>query len=324
MISLKRLSRIGILPILLWTSSCVEDSGTGIPPAGTGNPPVVMSGATGYFRITLTEKTEISQGLPTVQGRVYDGPMPSSLAWLETARSGACALYEPRAPFCSPSCGSGALCVSDGVCKAYPKSVGVGKVTVSGAKTTAGAASFAMDPVLNAYQPPAGVNLEYVPFAEGDPVTVSAAGDAGQAAFSLSAKAIARLAVLNDSIVMADGQPIPLRWTPPAKDVGSTISVAVDISHHGGTRGKIECETADNGALDIDASLLDALKALGVSGWPQMEITRKTAGASDLISVDLEIESPITKLLSIPGLISCSGDGDCPEGKTCQLDLQCK
>ena len=88
MTSLTRLARIGILPVLLWTSSCVDDSGTGIPPAGTGNPLVDTSDATGYFRITLTEKTEISQGLPTVQGRVYDGPMPSSLAWLETARSG--------------------------------------------------------------------------------------------------------------------------------------------------------------------------------------------------------------------------------------------
>ena len=314
---LTRLSLIGILPVMLWTSSCMNEPEVKNAPAGSSN-------ASGYFRISLIEKSEISQGLPTVQGKVYTGPLPSATSWLEKAKSGACTLYEPKAPFCDPSCGSSALCVSDGVCKAYPKSVGVGKVTVSGVKTKAGATTFTMDPILNGYQPPAGTNLEYIPFAEGDPVSLSAAGDTGLGAFSLSAKAIARLVVQNDSIVLADGKPILLRWTPPGKDVGSIIAVTVDISHHGGAKGKIECQTADNGSLDIAASLVDALKALGVSGFPSIEITRKTVSANDKVQVNFEIESLITKPLSIPGLISCAGEGDCPEGKTCQQDLQCK
>jgi hypothetical protein len=289
-----------------------------------GNPPAGESNTSGYFRIVLTEKTTLSQGLPTVQGKVYAGPLPEAITWVEKARSGACTLYEPKAPYCDPGCGSGAQCVSDGVCKEYPKSIGVGKVTVNGVKTQAGSTTFAMDPILNGYQPPAGTNLEYLPFAEGDPVTVSAAGDTGLGAFSVAAKAIARLSVLNDSIVLADGLPIQLRWTPPGKDVGSAVSVSIDISHHGGTKGKIECETADNGSLDIAASLVDALKALGVSGWPQIQITRKTVGVNDKVHVDLEIASPIAKPLSIPGLVSCTGDEDCPEGKTCQQDMQCK
>jgi hypothetical protein len=310
--------RIGILPVLFWAVSCMNDS------IGESKPPDVESKGSGQFRIILTEKTVISQGLPTVQGKVYDGPMPSSILWQEAVKSGACALYKPKAPFCDPGCGSNALCVSDGVCKAFPKSIGVGKVTVTGAKTLAGATTFAMDPILNGYQPPAGTNLEYVPFAEGDPVSVSAAGDTGLGAFSVNGKAIARLVLLNDSIVLEDGKPIQLRWTPPGKDVGSTVAVMVDISHHGGSKGKIECEAADNGSLDISASLVDALKALGISGWPAIEVTRRTVGTNTRVGVNLEIESPISRTLGIPGLISCTGDEECPGGKTCQPDLQCK
>lgn len=313
-----RPSHFGMVPILFLAVSCMNDS------TGGSQPPDVEFKGSGYFRILLTEKTIISQGLPTVQGKVYDGSMPSSILWHEAGTSGACTLYKPEAPFCDPGCGSNALCVSNGVCKPFPQSIGVGRVTVTGVKTQAGATTFAMDPILNGYQPPAGTNLEYLPFAEGDLVTVSAAGDTGLGAFGVNGKAIARLVLLNDSIVLEDGKPVQLRWTPPGKDVGSTIAVKVDISHHGGSKGTIECETADNGSLDISASLVDALKALGISGWPTIDISRRTVGTNTQVGVNLEIESPISRSLSIPGLISCTGDEHCPDGKTCQPDLQCK
>lgn len=319
MASRVRISHIGILPVLFWAVSCMNDS-TG----GSNKPPAAEFKGSGYFRVILTEKTAVDRGLPTVQGKIYDGPMPSSILWHETAKSGVCALYKPEAPFCDPGCGSKATCVSDGVCQAFPKLIGVGKVTVTGMKTQAGLTTFVMDPILNGYQPPAGTNLEYLPFAEGDPVSASAAGDTGMGAFSVSGKAISRLVLLNDSIVLEDGKPVQLRWTPPGKDVGSTVAVKVDISHHGGSKGKIECETADNGSLDISASLIDALKALGMSGWPVIEVTRRTVAANTQVGVNLEIESPIALPLSIPGLISCTGDENCPDGKTCQEDLQCR
>ena len=313
-----RISRIGILSALLWSISCVNETTDGNPP------PETEYKGSGAFRILLTEKTAFSQGQPTVQGKVYDGDLPSSVLWQEAATSGACTLLIPQVPFCDPGCGSNAACVSDNVCKAFPKSVGVGKVTVTGMKTTAGATTFDMNPVLNGYQPPAGTSLEYIPFAEGDPVSISAAGDTAFGAFSVNVKAIARLDLQNDSIVLEDGKPIHILWAPAGKDVGSRVEVYVDISHHGGSKGKIECETADNGSLDIDASLVDALKALGMSGWPTIEVTRRTTGTNAQAHVDLEIESTIARSLVIPGLISCTEDNDCPDGKTCQVDLQCK
>jgi hypothetical protein len=312
-----RISRIGLLSALLWAVSCMDDSNNGV------NPPAGASDATGYFRIRLKEKIGTDQGVPTFEGKVYAGPQPSAVSWQEIGKSGACTLFKPKAVFCDPGCGSNALCVSDGVCKSFSKLISVGKITLTGAKTTDGATTITMDPILNGYQP-VGTQLDFIPFTEGDPVSVSAAGDSALGKFSVSAKAISRLALLNDSIVLADGKPVQLRWTPPGKDVGSTIFVDVDISHHGGAKGKIECETADNGSLDIAASLVDALKALGVSGFPDIEVTRKSVGTHPQAHINLEIESSVARFVSIPGLISCTGDEECPTGKTCQQDLQCK
>lgn len=313
-----RVSHLGILPVLFWAVSCMNDSTEGT------KPPVGEFKGSGYFRITLAEKTEISQGLPSVKGKVYDGAMPSSIIWRETAKSGACTLYEPEVPFCSPRCGSDALCVSNGVCEALPNLISAGKVTVTGVKTLAGATAFTMDPVLNGYQPPAGTSMEYIPFAEGNPVSVSAAGDTGVGAFVLNGKAIARLVLLTDSIALEDGKPVQLHWTPPGQDVGTTIEVIMDLSHHGGSKGKIECETADNGSLEVSASLVDALKALGVTGWPTIEVSRRSVATNTQVGINLEMESPISLPLSIPGLISCTEDGDCPDGKTCQILMRCE
>jgi hypothetical protein len=318
MASLARASRVGLLPALLWAVSCMNDSD------GGDKPPAVESNTSGYFRIHLNEKTEYSQGLPTVEGRVYAGVSPSAILWVEKARSGGCALYEPKAPFCDPGCGTQGLCVEDGVCQAFARPIVVGKVTLTGARTKAGQASFEMEPTSNVYQVPAGTNLEYLPFAEGDEVKISAAGDTALGSFSIAGKAISRLVVLSDTIALADGQPLRLRWAPPAKDAGSTVLVDVDISHHGGSKGKIACEAADNGSLDIASSLAGALKALGVSGFPRVELTRKSVSRHPQTHVDLEIESTITKLLTIPGLVSCNVDEECPEGKTCQQDMQCQ
>lgn len=294
------------------------------PPVDTTKPPVVEFKGSGIFRIVLTEKSGISQGLSTILGRVYDGPVPASFYWRETMKSGSCTLYTPEAPFCEPGCGSNASCVSGGVCMAFPKVVEVGKVTVTGMKNLAGATTFAMEYIFNGYQPPSGMFLEYPPFAEGDPISISAAGDTGVGAFVVNATGISRLVLLNDSIVLEDGKAVQLRWTPPGMDVGSIVSVRMDISHHGGSKGKIECETADNGSLDISASLVDALKALGISGWPGIDITRRMVGTHAQVGVNLIIEAHIFRSVGIPGLISCTGDEGCPDGKFCQQDMQCE
>jgi hypothetical protein len=312
--------RLLALPLFLFAGACMNDSGDG------GKPPAGKKDSFGGFLVSLVQPTEISQGYTSVVGQMYSGATPSSLVWETVAKSGSCTLFKPKVPFCETPCGSGAACVADNKCMDFPKPVSVGKVTVTGVKTKDGASTFTMDPLsLNfSYLPAGSIQLKMPPFAEGDAVEFSAAGDTGASAFKVSAKGIAALAILNDTIVLADNQPILLKWTAPADPANSTVSAVVDISHHGGTKGKIECEGPDNGALEIAAPLVTQLKALGVSGFPKIDVARRAVGNAADVHVSLALESAVTKSLQIPGLISCGGPEDCPDGKTCQPDLQCK
>lgn len=307
----KSSARAGTLSLGLLALACTTDSGPAVDSAGA-------------FQASLIAPTDISQGYTSVLGKVYDGPSPSAVAWKQAAASGDCKLYTPDVPFCDPGCGSTALCVENNVCKDFPKSLSVGKVTVNGMKTKDGKTSFSMDPLLNSYQPSGGVIVDFPPFAEGATVNLSAAGGSGVEAFTVSAKGISPLQVLGDSLVLADGKSLEVKWTAPGDPSLSKVHAMVDISHHGGTKGKIECEGADDGSLEIAAALVDQLKALGVSGYPKIDVTRKSMGTNPEVKVDFILESKVTKSLSIPGLISCSGDEECPNGQTCQADMQCK
>ena len=87
----------------------------------------------------------------------------------------------------------------------------------------------------------------------------------------------------------------------------------LDISHHGGTKGKIECDAEDKGSLGLAAALLDQLQNLGVSGFPTVVVTREMAGSSTAtgVAVDLVIRSGMEQEVVIPGLVSCNSDDDC-------------
>jgi hypothetical protein len=40
--------------------------------------------------------------------------------------------------------------------------------------------------------------------------------------------------------------------------------------------------------------------------------------------VDLVVSSDVERALEIPGLTSCNGDEDCPDGRKCRTDLKCE
>jgi hypothetical protein len=304
-------------PLALSVASCLGDPDGGEKPQGGGP-------SYGSFLISLVEPTATAKGFTSVLGAITTFPTPASLSWEEGAQSGSCRIYKPHVPFCETPCGSEAICVEDGKCQEFPKSLGAGKVTVKGVKTKAGANSFTMDPTKNNYQPDSRDSLAFPPFAEGDEVGITAAGDSSVAAFSVSVKGIAPLVALKDSFALADGQPIGLEWTPAKDPQASRVSILVDLSHHGGTKGKIVCEGPDNGKLEIPAVLVDGLKALGVSGFPKIEISRKAIATNPDVHVDLVLESLITLPLSVPGIVSCIEDSGCPDGQTCQRDSKCK
>ena len=81
------------------------------------------------------------------------------------------------------------------------------------------------------------------------------------------------------SITLEKDKPLTLTWTAKGASADSTIHVHLDISHHGGTKGQIECDTADSGSLTIGASLVTQLVNLGVAGFPTVRLTRSSVGS---------------------------------------------
>jgi len=102
--------------------------------------------------------------------------------------------------------------------------------------------------------------------------------------------------------------------------------VKLDISHHGGSKGMIECDTDDDGALDIPSELVTSLLDLGAAGYPTIIVTRHSDGSTRIAPgfVHLSAASSVEKAVGVPGLSSCNEDTDCLMGKTCQSDLSCK
>jgi hypothetical protein len=300
------------------------ETDTGIDTAG--DPEILV----GSFQLQLTEPspavgpTPANPGGTTLFGQLYDGPTPSTVVWELAAEAGECRLLTPRVPFCSRSCGGSAACVEDETCQDYPSPVSAGDVLVTGVATTRGETSFTMAPIANNYQPPAGTMLAYPAFAEGDEIALEAAGDE-LGAFALAAPGVAQLQLLADELALDPAADLLLEWTPPGGSA-STIAVKLDISHHGGTKGILECEADDTGSLAIPASLVAGLIDLGVAGFPSITVSRRSTGSAvtALGRIDLVVSSQVTRPVLVDGVVSCSDDAQCPDGQTCQPDLTCQ
>lgn len=276
----------------------------------------------GTFQVKLVAPTDAGAGYTSVVGRVQDAPTPAAIVWEQSSTEGDCRLLTPRVPFCATPCGGSAVCVENDVCRPFPTAQVVGAVTVTGVRTSEGATSFVMNPVANTYQP-VGVMLPFAAFAEGDAIRFEAAGSPWNGAFAVASTGIAPLALTSTPVRIQTGQALELQWTAP-RVTTQRIAVRLDISHHGGTRGKIECDTADDGSLSIGSSLLARLVSLGVAGYPTIVVTRVARGATVIRAgvVELNVSSEIETPVEIPNLRSCTSNTDC-DGGTCRADLTC-
>ena len=253
-----------------------------------------------------------------VMGKIFDGPTPAPVAWKVVAEGGGCRLLAPTVPFCNPGCGGGAACVEGGTCVRYPSAVSLGRVHVKG---LAGG-DFDMAEVGGNYQPTA--RIPYPPLPEGGKVEITAPGGS-LGPLRLESVGIAPLE-LTSRVQPISGQPLALAWIPPAHAHSSRIEVTMDLSHHGGSKGKIDCDVADTGSLEIPAAPIAALMALGISGYPSVVVTRVASGgtATRLGRATLRVVASVERAVEIEGLHSCTANEHCPAGMTCQVDLKCK
>lgn len=288
--------------------------------AGVGDPSVVV----GAFNIQLVPAAGEVAGLTSIVGRVSDGPAPSTIVWGTSRTEGPCSLETPRVPFCDPGCGGSAACVEDGVCQRYPSARSVGTVKVAGLRGPAGLVEVTLGLVSNTYQLRDASALVFPSFTELDALRLEASGGVVDS-FEIETNGIAELVLTSTSPRVAPGEPLELTWVPALDSTKSMIHVKLDISHHGGTKGMIECDVSDEGAWTLSAGILTDLLNLGVAGFPTVILTRSSVGGAtiSLGRVELRVISIVERSVEIPGVASCTDDAQCPLGQGCRADLTC-
>jgi hypothetical protein len=310
----------------LAVGACGGDDGGASPDAGIdaalGDPTILA----GYVNVDLVDA---DPKYTKIEARVNDGASPPLKILNAMTTDGDCRLLIPSYPFCTTSCGSAGVCVADETCMPYPTSQDVGTIHVTGVHTAAGASELDLNHLTSSgshtYSQGATV-LAYPGFAEGDAITAAIGGGAFTPPLTIATTGIAPLVVTSAEPTLDRNTPVTLTWTPPAAAATSRVQVKVEISHHGGFRGQIECDTADDGSLTLGGPIVTQLLDLGVAGFPTITTTRTivNSGLTTAGRVDLTVASAISQAVHIPGLISCTDDTECTPPATCQDDLTCR
>jgi hypothetical protein len=249
----------------------------------------------------------------TFTAQFFDGPPPPVIAVEVKQQQSGCQLLTPVG--CDPVCGTAFYCSGSKQCVPRPAPIGVGTLHVEGLSGM----SLALDPTppMNNYS---GPTLQpFPPCAEGADVTIQSDK------ITVGIKCIAALAVTSQvPIPVTKGQPTRITWTPPGQSGISRIQISLEIAHHGGYKGQIDCDVADSGSFDIPAPLVTALVDLGLAGFPSVAVTRVSTkapaaepGARLTMPSKVEVEVDT-------GVISCGGPTSppCPGGTTCDDDLK--
>jgi hypothetical protein len=296
----------------LGEAGATGDAGAAGETSSMGN-----AGASGALPLTGTitvslraaNETTMAKAFSVAGGTVYDGPVPDAFPLAVSLEEPGCKLLKPKLPFCSDGCGGDAACVDDETCAAYPKAQDVGILRLEGL----GGEPVTMDPFPPsfAYQSPA---LPHPPCVEGEAVSLS--GDD----FSAASTCIAPLIVASTEFAVRRDEALGLDWEAPAQSDQTRVLIKLDVSHHGGKKGEIDCDVPDTGSFEIPASLVTALVDLGLAGYPTIVLTRiASAPSADQPAIKFEISSSI-ELEVDTGITSCTEDAQCATDQRCNMD----
>jgi hypothetical protein len=267
----------------------------------------------GSFVVSLIEADTISNvpAYSKLLGVVKTAPTPPLVPLKLDQQVGDCQLLVPKNPVCAPDC-AGGVCTENGICTPYPTGLDVGVVHINGLGP-----ELDLSPVALTYQPVE--TLAHPPCAEGAQVGISASS------FTIEGKCIPPFELTNASdIPVQTGQPVRLTWRPPGMHGISRVRLSMDVAHHGGKTGQIDCDVPDTGSFEIPASLVTRLVGLGLAGFPTINIGRiSTAAALSAPNITFAMSSMIERPVDT-GVVSCVEDTDCPTGQVCQPALFCR
>jgi len=283
--------------------------GTGGSDAGGG------TGLYGTFLISILD--DLPPAYTKFSGQVFDGLKTAQPVLKLDSQEGPCQLLVPKNPFCMGGCTAGGVCVDENMCEPPRNTIDVGTAHVSGFK--GGDITIVPTKPGNSYQP--------------SPTLPARACDEGGALevrtdrFTLQGKCVAPLELMAgpmDKVLVKTGTPVKVVWTPPGQAGLSRVEIHLDIAHHGGKKGEINCDVPDTGSFDIPQNLSDKLVSLGLAGFPTIDVRRTFTGvAANEPNVKMLVTSDITRDVDT-GVKSCMSDADCTPPQTCDRDLTCK
>jgi hypothetical protein len=305
----RTLVALATVSVFMANQACSSGGGSGTGPQGgaAGDP----SGGALYGRVAvqLREAESYTDFAATFRDGIF--PPPSDKGPLVASMSAAgCELLVPVG--CDTPCEATSWCTGKDQCTPKSTVINAGPLALTGL----GGGNLNLEPQGNVYA--ISPTLPFPACNEGASVSVQASQ------FTLAGACIAPLEVTTPPPVLATaGHSIDLAWAPPA-EAGSRVQIGVEISHHGGFKGEIDCDVPDTGSFSVPEPLVTALNDLGRAGYPTISVTRKsTATATQASNVALEISSTVV-LAADTGVVSCAGDQDCMANATCQPSRICQ
>ena len=278
-----------------------------------------------------------------VAGQVLDGVVPVTVP-IEEAHEGDCRLLRRQNPLCEPPCATDQACGLDGICVPYPAPLALGAVGITGL-----AKAVSMQPKAPG-QNYFDTALPHPAFGAGDEIRLLSEGGA-LPPLALFGYGVDALDPADASWVLTAGQPLDVSWDAGTADAAARILLRVNVDQHGVSPISLVCDWADTGHAQVPASLIDALLAAGISGFPSGKLVRRTAdsvtlpegrspGEGGLVRrsfsegglvhrslgeggcVDLVIATPRTIDTHVAGSTPCTKPADCPPGQSCDTVMQ--
>jgi hypothetical protein len=259
---------------------------------------------------------DLGEAYTDVRGKVSDGALPTQIPD-ERGRVGDCRLLEARVGACAPGCPAATqICSNDGQCVRLPQAHDLGAVTVYGLAVPLVMTS---NPVTHGYSKPAQPMLPHPGFLPGADLRLTTGGG-DYAPFELRGWGVSLLELAGGTAASVNaGVPTRFSWLAPGAAGPARLHAKLQVNHHGSSNVWIECDFPDTGAAEIPAELIDGLVAQGLSGYPTLTATRRSATSLEIEPgcVELLVTSEIQSSVDVEGLVSCDDSSMCPSGQRC-------
>jgi hypothetical protein len=274
----------------------------------------------GRIALKVVPQSSMGGGYTELNGAVYDKVDPANV-WVEKKTEGDCRLVTGPKLSCAPSCESGQVCAGNNVCTSAPVGQNAGTISVAGLGS-----ALSSEFKANVYYKP--FTGSFPPAPAGTALTLSASGGMVPA-FSIAANGIDPLVVAEEDISLDTTKPLTITWGAPSKPSVSRVVISLDLAHHGNVAAKLICDVEDTGSATIPVSMLTALAAEGVAGFPSVAITRQSANSTNVANgcVEFDVSSSVDRQLLLPGVVSCmcpnSTCEPCTASQICKANYTC-